>query len=73
MEWKTPRIGVHPPAHTCTLCLFNPKTELQDPQLLLELYEAMGQQEAAAELHLQAALEMAAGERPCCKHTCIIA
>ena len=34
---------------------------LQDPQLLLELYEAMGQQEAAAELHLQAALELAAG------------
>lgn len=33
----------------------------QDPQLLLELYEAMGQQEAAAELHLQAALELAAG------------
>jgi hypothetical protein len=33
----------------------------QDPQLLLELYSAMGQQEAAAELHLQAALELAAG------------
>ncbi|EFN53979.1 hypothetical protein CHLNCDRAFT_135924 [Chlorella variabilis] len=35
----------------------------QDPQLLLELYQAMGQQEAAAELHLQAALELAAGEQ----------
>ncbi|PRW05770.1 Vacuolar sorting-associated 16 [Chlorella sorokiniana] len=43
------------------LAFFSKYYRQQDPQLLLELYEAMGQQEAAAELHLQAALEMAAG------------
>jgi hypothetical protein len=47
-----------------TLCSF--AAVPQDPGLLLELYEAMGQQEAAAELHLRAALELAAGTPPLC-------
>ena len=53
-------------AHACAPVRMISQTHRpQDPQLLLELYEAMGQQEAAAELHLQAALEMAAGEAAC--------
>lgn len=49
------RLAASTDSPTCMSC---PR---QDPQLLLELYDAIGQQEAAAELHLQAALELAAG------------